>query len=438
MTDASKTNSDARLTRAIDALGNLPVLSGTVARVVTLVDDPESSTGQLVSVMESDEAFAANLLRFANSAHNARPVRASTIRQAVTLVGRAAVKRLAIEAATYRFLEQVPGNGSPSRGHMHVHAVAVGSTAAAIAEHAGVGMDVPHLAGLLHDVGKLVMPLAFGDQAVDDLASRFPGGVTRAAAERDRFGSDHAIAGGMLARKWGLPREVADAIRDHHGTHDGAAAATREVACVQLANAIVGLLDGRTLDADLTSRALTRLGMDAQVLDEVAEAALSGHGVTTDVGLGEQVMRLEELARVDDLTGVLNRRAWLQAVRAHIAEDDGGSVMLLDIDNFKQVNDRHGHRMGDLLLVEVARVLNRHGEVGRLGGDEFGLWLSIGGDSVADATRAIQQTLEETFGGDSGLEGVGVSLGVVPVTPGADPIELLEQADEQLYRRKRG
>ena len=79
---------EAAVGRAVDALGSLPVLSGTVLRVIQLSDDPESSTGDLVSAMESDEAFAANLLRFANSAHNARPIRASTVRQAVTLIGR--------------------------------------------------------------------------------------------------------------------------------------------------------------------------------------------------------------------------------------------------------------------------------------------------------------------------------------------------------------
>ena len=80
-------------------------------------------------MIESDEAFAANLLRYANSAANARPIRARTIRQAVTLLGRRALVRIALEAATYRFLERFPGGAHLSRGQLHVHAVTVAAYA---------------------------------------------------------------------------------------------------------------------------------------------------------------------------------------------------------------------------------------------------------------------------------------------------------------------
>lgn len=428
----------AAVGRAVDALGSLPVLSGTVLRVIQLADDPESSTGDLVAAMESDEAFAANLLRFANSAHNARPIRASTVRQAVTLIGRAAVKRLALEAATYRFLEQVPGNGRPSRGHMHVHAVAVGSTAAVIAERAGVGLDTPHLGGLLHDVGKLVMPMAFGEAAVEEVAERCAGGAERVVAERERFGTDHALAGGVLATRWGLPADVAEAVRLHHGSADGAAAPTRETACVQLANAVVELIDGNAPDTALISRALTRLGLAAEDLDQIAEQALAGHGVAAGSGIGERVARLEEQARIDDLTGILNRRAFLQHLRERIADGGGGAVLLADVDDFKRVNDTHGHRVGDLLLVEVARVLGRFGTAGRLGGDEFGCWVA---GSVGDAERAsseMREALRSSLADSPALQEVSVSLGIAAGRPDVDVIDLLEMADGQLYRRKDG
>ena len=433
-----QSTAEAAVGRAVDALGSLPVLSGTVLRVITLADDPESSTGDLVVAMETDEAFAANLLRFANSAHNARPIRASTIRQAVTLIGRAAVKRLALEAATYRFLEQVPGNGRPSRGHMHIPAVAVGSTAATIAERAGVGLDTPHLGGLLHDVGKLVMPMAFGEAAVERIAERCAGGAARVVAEREEFGIDHAVAGGVLAERWGLPGEVAEAVRLHHGGLDNAAAPTPEVACVQLANAVVEMIDGNEPDTALISRALTRLGIAAEELDEIAERALAGHGVAAGHGIGAEVARLEEQARIDDLTGILNRRAFLQHLRERISEGGAGAVVLCDVDEFKLVNDRHGHRVGDLLLVEVARVLSRFGTAGRLGGDEFGCWVS---GTPADAERAASElggVLRASLAEAPALQEVSVSCGIAAAGPDQDVLELLERADGQLYRRKAG
>src|ERR1700741_4737786 len=102
-------NPDPRVHDALRRIGPLPVLGGTVARVRTLADDPHGSTSDLVAAIESDEAFAANLLRYANSAANARPIRARTIRQAVTLLGRRALARIAVEAEAYRFLERLPG-----------------------------------------------------------------------------------------------------------------------------------------------------------------------------------------------------------------------------------------------------------------------------------------------------------------------------------------
>src|SRR3954463_3536354 len=93
---------------AIDELAEFPVLDATVLRVIHLCDDPDSTAADLVDALEQDATFAANLLRFANSAARAHPIRAKTIRQAVMLVGRRSLRRLALEAATHRFLPRPP------------------------------------------------------------------------------------------------------------------------------------------------------------------------------------------------------------------------------------------------------------------------------------------------------------------------------------------
>ena len=154
-----------------------------MARIRTLANDPHGTTTDLVAVIESDEAFSANLLRYANSAANARPIRARTIRQAVTLLGRRALVRIALEAATYRFLERFPGGAHLSRGQLHVHAVTVAAYSATTAELRGAHADTAHLAGLLHDVGKLLMPAAFGVQPLEEIAAVAPAG---SAARRAR------------------------------------------------------------------------------------------------------------------------------------------------------------------------------------------------------------------------------------------------------------
>ena len=217
---------DTRVHDALRRIGPLPVLGGTVARIRTLADDPHGTTSDLVAVIESDEAFAANLLRYANSAANARPIRARTIRQAVTLLGRRALVRIALEAATYRFLERFPGGAHLSRGQLHVHAVTVAAYAYTTAELRGAHTDTAHLAGLLHDVGKLLMPAAFGVVALEEIAAEAPVGAARAALERKRLGLDHAAAGALLVGLTEPDDAVTQAIAYHHGGPTGLACPT--------------------------------------------------------------------------------------------------------------------------------------------------------------------------------------------------------------------
>jgi diguanylate cyclase (GGDEF)-like protein/putative nucleotidyltransferase with HDIG domain len=424
---------DTRIFDAARRIGPLPVLGGTVARVRTLADDPIATTGDLVAVVEADEAFAANLLRYANSAANARPIRARTIRQAITLVGRRQLARIAVEAATYRFLARFPGGGELSRGQLHVHAVSVAAYAAAAAELRGAHVDSAHLAGLLHDVGKLLMPAAFGAAAVDAIAAEAPAGTPRAALERRRLGLDHATAGALLVGLSDPSDEVVRAIATHHGGASGAACPSAEAACVQIGDAIAHLLVGGDADPQLLEIALARLDAGPELLDEIAERARVVPG--GDGGqLSEAVGRLEAVAHVDDLTGLANRRHWLEHVRRELAAGADGAVLICDVDDFKAVNDGHGHRAGDLVLTEVARVLSRHGFAGRLGGDEFAVWVQGDGDQVArEIADDFAVSLPEPI-----VDGpLGLSVGVAPAD-GGDVIELLEVADRALYATKPG
>jgi diguanylate cyclase (GGDEF)-like protein/putative nucleotidyltransferase with HDIG domain len=431
---------DTRVHDALRRIGALPVLGGTVARIRSLAEDPHGTTADLVAVVESDEAFSANLLRYANSAANARPIRARTIRQAITLTGRRALVRIAIEAETYRFLEHFPGGAQISRGQLHVHAVTVAAYAATTAELCGAHSDTAHLAGLLHDVGKLLMPAAFGAAAIERIVREAPTGAARAALERKRLGLDHAGAGALLVGLSDPADEVVRAIAYHHGGPSGDASPSAEAACVQIANAVAHLLNGGEPDAIVLNAALARLGALPELLDEVAERAGVAPG-GTDGDLAAAVGRLEAVAHTDDLTGLANRRSWIESVRRELVGGQQGSLLICDVDGFKAVNDGHGHRAGDLVLTEVARVLARHGLAGRIGGDEFGVWVREGGDAGHRTARAI---MDEVAGAlplplSSGDSPLGISVGVATSgSEGADVMDLLEIADRELYAAKPG
>jgi diguanylate cyclase (GGDEF)-like protein/putative nucleotidyltransferase with HDIG domain len=429
---------ERRLLRAVDRLSPLPVLQGTVVEVRALCDDPETSTDAVVAAIERDEGFAANLLRFANSAASARPIRARSIRQAVTLAGRRVVGRMALEATTYRFLERVPGTGRASRGQMHVHAITVAALATSAAERAGAATDTVHLAALLHDVGKLVMPLAFGEEALDGVARLVPSGSVRAILERDRLGVDHAHAGALLAERSNITEDIADAIRFHHGGRSGQESPTPEAASVQLGNAVAGILAGAPSDDELIHAALTETGLAIGVLDQIGELSTPPFAHAAEGPLTARVRELERLATVDDLTGVSNRRQWLNEVRGRLAAGEPGGVLICDVDDFKSINDSHGHRVGDLVLAEVARVIGRHGFAGRLGGDEFAVWVPGARDAALTAAeRILDEITRDVAAADRAPGNVAISIGAALAPRDGDEVAvLLEVADRPLYRAK--
>ena len=156
--------------------------------------------------------------------------------------------------------------------------------------------------------------------------------------------------------------------------------------------------------------------------------------------------KLQRLSQEDPLTGLANRRRWDAELEAACAGARRGgtsvAVVLLDLDRFKQVNDRHGHAGGDGALTQLAGLLAERvrGDdvVARLGGDELAVLLP-----GTDLERAVELA-ERLRGEATGLRPPGfapgeltISLGVAAASGGrAYPLELMSQADSQLYRAK--
>jgi len=432
----SALSAEQRLADAVEQLGRLPVLSATVRRVQAIAESEDAGIGDMVAALEADQGLATDLLRYANSAACARPLRARSIRAAVTLVGRKAIAQLAIEAATFRFFQAAPGNGGRSIGHLHLHAAAVAGCAQGIAERTGANLDVAHLGGLLHDVGKLVMPLAFGTGPLDAIAAEYSGGAARAGAERKRLGVDHAAAGALVARASQVESEVELAIAFHHGGSDGLTIASRESACIIIADEIVGLASRPEPDYALLGPALESLGLCDEDFDDLALEAVRGG--KAGAAMAARVAELERQARVDDLTGLLNRRHWLATVRRAVADREPGSVLICDIDHFKAVNDGHGHATGDLVLTEVARHLAAQGVAGRLGGDEFAVWIPGTPTRGDEAASAVLHAVASAFAGEDASPEVGLSIGTASPATDTDSLSLvLSRADEALYEAKR-
>jgi diguanylate cyclase len=158
-----------------------------------------------------------------------------------------------------------------------------------------------------------------------------------------------------------------------------------------------------------------------------------------------QNIQLEELSRLDALTGLDSRRHWqAQAeslLKRHLAAGHVATLMLLDVDRFKDINDRYGHAIGDDVLRSIADLIRRQlpagGHAGRLGGDEFVIALPAtieDTEAAAELIRAAVETLE--FSNLPGLR-CSISIGLAE-PPDADLglREWIDAADQALYRAK--
>jgi diguanylate cyclase len=176
------------------------------------------------------------------------------------------------------------------------------------------------------------------------------------------------------------------------------------------------------------------------------------HTATSELDrLREELGQARQQATVDALTGVTNRRGFDEALAAALAEREEGSIgpsiVMIDLDHFKKINDSFGHLFGDTVLKSVGQALRASVKgrdlVARYGGEEFVVLLPetplAGAASVAEQIRrTIAGARIRRGNGEEAIGGVTVSLGVSTRKAGDDAASLVERADRELYRAKEG
>ena len=162
----------------------------------------------------------------------------------------------------------------------------------------------------------------------------------------------------------------------------------------------------------------------------------------------EHVLRI---SRTDALTGLLNRGAFMEGLQRYVSRQDRGSqggmssaLMYVDLDNFKHVNDTHGHQAGDDVLQKVRSILLQQTRptdlVARLGGDEFAVWLNGADAGIARARAESFLKNAKSLDSYSGSPDrpLGMSIGIAVWTPGSESLEqILVRADAAMYDAKR-
>jgi putative nucleotidyltransferase with HDIG domain len=231
MTDAAPTDDSAsttmgsKLTGLVDDIAttcDLPPLPAAAARALSLARDPDSSSEDLARVVATDPALTARVLAMSRSVTYLRRQPPRTLQEAIATVGLRALRRILLAAsarAAYRADDAVAQA-------LWAHSLATGLAADELSKATGgaAAAGDAFIAGLLHDIGKLVLhlsnPAAFATLGVFDEGE-----------ERRLFGTTHAEIGGRLAEKWGLEPDIVEGIRAHHD-----AGASPLAACVATAD----------------------------------------------------------------------------------------------------------------------------------------------------------------------------------------------------------
>ena len=461
----------------------LPTIPAVAVEIVSLVQRPDLSMDTLADAIVRDPALAARVLKTANSGFYGRPRSVTKVRDAVVVLGLRSVKTLALGFSLVGDLRrQTPGGVD----HTYVwqRSLLTAAAARAIGMRTGSGADEAFLGGLLHLIG--VIALDQGMEGHPRLSQLADGDLPRLRSlERANYGFDHAEAGSALAQQWNLPEVLVTAIRLFPRPDDAPQPFRHVVRCVATAEAAADIAlgpdpagalarfrwDCKQLFGINETEADGLIAMflqEAEVLAAMLDVPASGMSSTEVLARAHEALlqitleterenaflhaereKLAAEASTDALTGLANRRHLEEYLAEHfrISTRYGTplSLMLVDIDRFKLVNDEHGHPCGDQVLREVAAQLQRTMReadlCARYGGEEFVAVLPatpIEGamDSAERVRAAIEAATVVAFGHTLR---VTVSVGVSSYRSGeqAGPEWLIKEADMALYEAKR-
>jgi HD-like signal output (HDOD) protein len=199
----------------------LPTMPEVLIRLNEVMAKPDVSATDVGRVVGADPAVATNLLRIVNSAYYGLQVRVSSVSLAISVMGFNMTKKVALKAAVFTaFAKKREKIQHFDPSAFWKHAVFAGVAARAIATSSAVFADLhpedAYIAGLLHDIGKIILMEKSAPKYLAMLRKAAQQGRPEYEVEREDFGFTHADVGSVLAIKWSLPEDLAIAIRYHH------------------------------------------------------------------------------------------------------------------------------------------------------------------------------------------------------------------------------
>ncbi|MDR3629456.1 MAG: GGDEF domain-containing protein [Desulfocapsaceae bacterium] len=482
----------------IDEKIKLPSPPAIALKILDAVRRDDESLDELAEIIKTDPALTARILKLANSSLYRLPGSVDTLAQATILIGTQALKNIALSFVIIEGFQGAP-QGSFNFDLFWRRAVCAAVAAEVLAENTGLKDRDIFVSSLLQDIGVLTLFLADMTSFTEVVDGKRISGKSTCEAEKEKFGFDHAEVGCHLLTTWKLPPAICQSILWHHAgepaepyrktalilgladkissMYHGTQCNRKSIEVHQSLNALYGIEHERIDDIidkigvksleimeyfsippgnmkpfsvimQEANEELGRLNYSyEQIVLELTQAKQNAERLAIELKRSND--KLRELALRDGLTSLYNHRYFYEVLETQIQNSKRYghplSLMILDIDHFKKVNDTYGHPVGDLVLRETSKTLvklvRRSDIVARYGGEEFAIILPETGLASARvlAQRLRRGVEQQTVQYDDKLISVTISIGLV--SSDMNDAEIMRESfifksDHALYKAK--